>query len=166
MKVQGFDERLGNQSGMLGSGLYFADMASKADQYAGKYGGPDDTTVGEEAAMFLVRVSLGCPYLTQKSLEQMRRPPCTKGHFDANLAWIDKKMHGKPWSEKGLPLEMCDDRRLDSVISDRTIDEGHKLYHEYAVYGRQCYPEFCVTYVREEGDAPPVRSVPAGSRPG
>merc|ERR1719329_1565832 len=34
IKQAGFDERVGSIEGMLGSGLYFADMASKADQYA------------------------------------------------------------------------------------------------------------------------------------
>merc|ERR1719433_770088 len=75
VKKTGLDDRVGSASGMLGSGTYFADMASKADQYAGKYGAPEDTTVGETASMFLSRVALGCPYLTQTSLEQMRRPP-------------------------------------------------------------------------------------------
>eukprot|EP00927_Polykrikos_kofoidii_P052055 TRINITY_DN4581_c0_g1_i1.p1 TRINITY_DN4581_c0_g1~~TRINITY_DN4581_c0_g1_i1.p1 ORF type:complete len:503 (-),score=54.64 TRINITY_DN4581_c0_g1_i1:88-1596(-) len=150
VKSAGFDDRLGCVQGMLGSGLYFADMASKADQYGGKYGKPDETTVGEEASMFLARVVLGAPYLTNMSLEQMRRPPCILGHFDWNLASNDKVKYGKPWVEKDVPLELCEHTRYDSVISDLKIDGNVKLYHEYAVYGRQCYPEFCVTYVREE----------------
>eukprot|EP00927_Polykrikos_kofoidii_P041662 TRINITY_DN3550_c0_g1_i1.p1 TRINITY_DN3550_c0_g1~~TRINITY_DN3550_c0_g1_i1.p1 ORF type:complete len:536 (-),score=76.11 TRINITY_DN3550_c0_g1_i1:183-1688(-) len=149
VKEAGFDDRIGSTSGMLGSGLYFADMASKADQYAGKYGGPEQTTVGETAHMFLSRVVLGCPYLTQKSLEQMRRPPCILGHFDWGLATNNDVKFGKPWKEKGVSLQLCDHPRYDSVISDERIDGSYKLYHEYALYGRQCYPEFCVTYIRE-----------------
>jgi len=147
VKKIGLDDRVGSTSGMLGSGTYFADMASKADQYAGKYGAPEDTTVGETASMFLARVALGCPYLTQTSLEQMRRPPSLKGHFDPNLLWETVK-HGKPWLEKNLSMQICEKARFDSVMSDRQIDEKAKLYHEYAVYAKQCYPEFCVTYTR------------------
>jgi len=149
VKKSGIDDRVGSASGMLGSGTYFADMASKADQYAGKYGKPTDSTVGEEASMFLARVALGCPYLTQTSLEQMRRPPCHEGHFDQNLLWSDVK-YGNPWKEKGLPMQICEHRRFDSVMSDRQVDGGAKLYHEYAVYAKQCYPEFCVTYIRTD----------------
>jgi len=149
VKKAGIDDRVGSASGMLGSGTYFADMASKADQYAGKYGPPTESTLGETASMFLSRVALGCPYLTQRSLEQMRRPPCLKGHFDQSLLWSTVKI-GKPWKEKGLPLQICEHHRFDSVISDRQVDEGAKLYHEYAVYAKQCYPEFCVTYERTE----------------
>ncbi|CAJ1460886.1 unnamed protein product [Effrenium voratum] len=36
IKCAGFDDRLGSVKGMYGSGTYFADMASKADQYAGQ----------------------------------------------------------------------------------------------------------------------------------
>eukprot|EP00927_Polykrikos_kofoidii_P052056 TRINITY_DN4581_c0_g2_i1.p1 TRINITY_DN4581_c0_g2~~TRINITY_DN4581_c0_g2_i1.p1 ORF type:complete len:506 (-),score=52.50 TRINITY_DN4581_c0_g2_i1:72-1589(-) len=151
IQTAGFDERVGSTEGMLGSGLYFADMASKADQYGGKYGKPDETTVGEEASMFLARVVLGSPYLSKDSLEQMRRPPCICGHFDWNLAFNTKVKYGKPWAEKGVSLELCEHPRYDSVISDLRIDGSVKLYHEYAVYGRQCYPEFRVTYVREAG---------------
>jgi len=150
MKKAGFDDRLASSSGMLGSGTYFADMASKADQYAGKYGAPDESTVGEEASMFLARVALGCPYLSQTSLEQMRRPPCVKGHFDHNLLWSAVK-YGQPWRDKGLPLQICNHSRFDSVMSDRRVDGTPKLYHEYAVYAKQCYPEFCVTYIRTRG---------------
>eukprot|EP00928_Gymnodinium_smaydae_P044800 TRINITY_DN29904_c0_g2_i1.p1 TRINITY_DN29904_c0_g2~~TRINITY_DN29904_c0_g2_i1.p1 ORF type:complete len:504 (-),score=85.44 TRINITY_DN29904_c0_g2_i1:43-1554(-) len=152
VKMQGFDDRLGNISGMLGSGLYFADFASKADQYAGKYGAPEETTVGEEAVIFLARVGLGAPYLTSLSLNQMRRPPCIHGHFDANLAWGEQPKEGfgaKPWLEKGVPLEVCDHMRYDSVVSERVIDDRPRAYREYTVYGKACYPEFCVTYRRE-----------------
>jgi len=168
---RGFDERLGSHSGMMGSGLYFADKCSKADQYAGKYHATQDTA-GEEASMFLSRVGLGAIYLANTSLNQMRRPPCICGHFDANLEWIPpaeleaSSFGAKPWSAKGLSFAWCDDPRFDSVMSDKIVDERPRAYHEYAVFGRHCYPEFHVTY-RREGPPPPsaTTSVATPSKP-
>eukprot|EP00929_Paragymnodinium_shiwhaense_P038605 TRINITY_DN20387_c0_g1_i1.p1 TRINITY_DN20387_c0_g1~~TRINITY_DN20387_c0_g1_i1.p1 ORF type:complete len:517 (+),score=62.03 TRINITY_DN20387_c0_g1_i1:55-1605(+) len=148
IKRAGMDDRLGSVRGMLGSGTYFADMASKADQYAGKYS-EDDETVGEEASMFISRVALGCPYITNMSLELLRRPPCIHGHFDPSLLWNSDELRGTPWREKGVNFQTCEHPRYDSVISEHTIDGNYKLYKEYVVYGKQAYPEFCVTYVRE-----------------
>jgi len=150
---RGFDDRLGSLSGMLGSGLYFADKASKADQYAGKYGLPEETTVGEEAEIFLVRVSLGLVYSTKVSLNEMRRPPCIKNHFDANLEWIEgkpelAKFGAKPWKDKGLKFLMCDHIRYDSVMSEGVVDNRKKVYNEYAVFSKAAYPEFKVKYKR------------------
>merc|ERR1711957_1002526 len=104
VKRQGLDDRLGCVTGMYASGAYFADMASKADQYAGRYNAPPEGSVGEQATMFLVRVVLGCPYLTNQSLEQLRRPPCIEGHFDLNLSWNERVQIGLPWREKGVPF--------------------------------------------------------------
>lgn len=148
IKNAGFDERLGNLKGMFGSGTYFADMSSKADQYAGRYGPPHAGSVGEVATMFIARVTLGLPYLTKQSLEQLRRPPCIQGHFDLNLFWNENVQFGKPWKEKGVPFQICEHPRFDSVIGDFSIDELPKQYREFVVYARQSYPEFCVTYER------------------
>jgi len=153
VKRQGFDDRLGNVKGMYGSGTYFADMSSKADQYAGRYN-PNmhpDGSVGEHATMFLARVTLGCPYLTDQSLEQLQRPPCIHGHFDLKLSWNDDVLIGKPWKEKGVEFQICDHARFDSVLGDLVIEGSRKLYREYVVYENQCYPEFCVTYERVAG---------------
>lgn len=144
----GFDDRLGNVKGMYGSGVYFADMASKADQYAGRYNPPGTSSVGEKATLFLSRVVLGCPYRTNQSLEQLRRPPCIHGHFDLNLYWNEDVLIGKPWREKGVPFQVCDHPRFDSVMGDLVVDGKTKFYREFVVYDRQCYPEFCVTYER------------------
>lgn len=150
IKTAGFDERLGNVKGMYGSGTYFADMASKCDQYAGRYNPIDHPkgTVGEQAKMFLARVTLGCPFLTNQSLEQLRRPPCVEGHFDLNLSWNQEVSFGRPWREKGVSFRVCHHKRFDSVMGDFVIDGAKKLYREYVVYGKQAYPEFCVTYER------------------
>jgi len=150
VKRQGFDDRLGNVKGMYGSGTYFADMSSKADQYAGRYN-PNmhpEGSIGEHATMFLARVTLGCPYLADQSLEQLQRPPCIHGHFDLKLSWNDDVLIGKPWKEKGVEFQICDHARFDSVLGDLVIDGRRKLYREYMVYENQCYPEYCVTYER------------------
>jgi len=138
IKKIGFDNRLGNTSGILGSGLHFADTPSKADC---------DVGIGE-ASIFLARVTLGCPYMTEKSLELMRRPPCIEGHFDIMLQYDENQPeHGPPWVQKGLPLDLCNHHRLNSVISGHTVDGQDRPYKEYAVFGPQCYPEFLVDYV-------------------
>jgi len=150
VKRQGFDDRLGNVAGMYGSGTYFADMASKADQYSGRYNEPDDPagSIGERATMFLARVTLGCPFLTNQSLEQLRRPPCIEGHFDLNLSWNNDVKMGRPWLEKGVPFQICEHPRFDSVMGDLVIEGKRKIYREYVVYEKQSYPEFCVLYER------------------
>jgi len=150
LKRSGFDDRLGNVKGMYGSGTYFADMASKADQYAGRYHKTNDPngSVGEHSTMFLARVVLGCPYLTNQSLEQLQRPPCIHGHFDLKLSWNQEVVHGMPWREKGVEFQICEHYRFDSVLGDLLIETRRKLYREYVVYERQSYPEFCVTYER------------------
>jgi len=153
IKKTGFDERLGNVKGMLGSGTYFGDHVSKSDCYAGRYhewqDGKDPGSVGEQAAMFLARVCLGTPYMTQQSLEQLRRPPCLQGHFDANLAGAEVHF-GQPWKKKGVELEICEHPRFDSVISDTVIDSDSNFgdFREYVLYEKKCYPEFLIYYER------------------
>jgi len=153
IKRQGFDDRLGSVAGMYGSGTYFADKASKADCYAGRYNefGEGYSSVGEEATMFMSRVVMGTPYLTNQSLEQLRRPPCVQGHFDLNLTFNQNVKYGKPWREKdGVDFKLCEHARFDSVIGDFQIEGMTKLYREYVVYDKQCYPEFCIKYKRKK----------------
>mmetsp|Transcript_9151 Transcript_9151/g.20376 ORF Transcript_9151/g.20376 Transcript_9151/m.20376 type:complete len:427 (-) Transcript_9151:87-1367(-) len=152
IKHGGFDDRLGNVKGMYGAGTYFADMASKADQYAGQYNPPGTAhgSLGEKATMFLSRVSLGCPFLTNFSMEQLRRPPCVHGHFDLNLYWNEDVKIGKPWWQKNVQFRVCEHVRFDSVMADFKVDDQQRLYREYIVYEQQAYPEFCVTYSREQ----------------
>jgi hypothetical protein len=150
VKKTGFDERLGSVKGRLGAGTYFGDQASKGDEYAGRYhewkDGADPGSVGEEAAMFLARVVLGCPYITTQSLEALRRPPCIQGHFDFSLD-SQQVEWGRAWREKNLQLEVCDHGRCDSVISDFAIDVDEN-FREYVLYEKRCYPEFLIKYER------------------
>jgi len=174
IKKQGFDDRLGSTSGMLGSGSYFADKASKADCYGGRYNsmdGPEGsyTSVDEVATMFLCRVAMGTPHLTQQSMEQLRRPPCLKGHFDFNLTFKPVTITSagcKQWADKGVEFEICDHPRFDSVIADLTIDGGTKLYREFVVYDKQAHPEFCITYKRKAENADSSRGPPSASKSG
>eukprot|EP00913_Durusdinium_trenchii_P030603 g28661.t1 len=145
IKQSGFDDRLSSVRGMYGSGVYFAQKACKADQYAGQYHWPPPPgspfnyycSVGQKATIFLSRVVLGCPYKTELSLEQLRRPPCIEG--------------GRL---KGVPCCICSHQRFDSVMAGLSIDMREKLYREFVVYDKQCYPEFCVTYERCRAPVP------------
>jgi len=153
VKRQGFDDRVGKLDGMLGAGTYFADMASKADCYAGKYAPLEESEVGQVATMFLARVVLGVPYFTEQALEHLRRPPCYEGHFDMNLLTTKLPDNCIPWDMKGLSFALCDHHRFDSVVSDRSMysnvsKKKGKLYNEFVIYGKQSYPEFCVEYRR------------------
>ncbi|CAK9005185.1 unnamed protein product [Durusdinium trenchii] len=163
IKQSGFDDRLSSVRGMYGSGVYFAQKACKADQYAGQYHWPPPPgspfnyycSVGEKATIFLSRVVLGCPYKTELSLEQLRRPPCIEGHFDLNLLWNeDLRPTSTPWRLKGVPCCICSHQRFDSVMAGLSIDMREKLYREFVVYDKQCYPEFCVTYERCRAPVP------------
>jgi len=136
---------------MYGAGTYFADMASKADQYGGQYNPPGSPqgSVGECATMFLSRVVLGSPYSTNQSLEQLKRPPCVHGFFDLQLKMNKEVLDGRPWKQKGVSFHVCSHARFDSVIGAFVVDGKHKNYREYVVYDSdQCYPEFCVVYER------------------
>eukprot|EP00038_Savillea_parva_P030230 m.76445 g.76445 ORF g.76445 m.76445 type:complete len:702 (-) comp9062_c0_seq1:278-2383(-) len=69
IKKDGFDFRVCSTEGMLGQGLYFADSASKSDQYTGQ---------GADLYMFLARVVVGTPHCTN-TRRGFRRPPCVQG---------------------------------------------------------------------------------------
>jgi len=164
IKHAGFDDRLSSVKGMYGSGVYFAQKACKADQYAGQYHWPPPpgspysgySSIGERATIFLSRVTLGCPYKTELSLEQLCRPPCLEGHFDLNLLWNeDLRPSSTPWRLKGVPCCICSHPRFDSVMAGLHIDMREKLYREFVVYDKQCYPEFMVTYERCSRPIPP-----------
>jgi len=158
IKKTGFDERLGSANGMLGSGTYFGDAITKADSYAGRYhewpDGKDPGSVGEVAAMFLARVAVGCPYITNQSLEQLRRPPCLQGHFDASLCGATVN-HGEPWNKKGVELEVCEHARCDSVIADPPMIDNHPwatAFREFVLYEKRCYPEYLFYYERLDAE--------------
>ena len=150
---QGFDERVGSLGGMYGAGIYFAEKSSKADAYAGRPNGRENSSVGEIAKMVLARVTLGTSHHTQHSLYGLRRPPCEEGHFGPGVeAEVNSKRKKR---RRLLPIELdgtlCDHRRCDSVIAGFRIDGRTKNYREFVVYDRNlCYPEFVVEYERIE----------------
>lgn len=187
ISLSGFDQRLGSSAGMLGSAIYFADKASKADCYAGKYGDEGQTTVGEKACIFISRVTLGCSYLADHSLNGIRRPPSTHEEFDAQLLFdetpikipqIDATTRTTTntnttvkdfWTKKRASrwiVAPSHHERFTSVISHNYIDgttpAHYKRYNEYAVYhGTEAYPEFKVTYERMSDAV--RRTIPMGS---
>jgi hypothetical protein len=65
---QGFETRLPPDAGrMLGDGVYFAENASKSDQYA--------VPNGKTFYLFVARVCLGAAFVTKSSQEGLKRPP-------------------------------------------------------------------------------------------
>lgn len=71
IKQHGFETRLRPGTGrMLGDGAYFAENASKADQY----GVPAGTTF----YLFVARVCIGAPFKTSSAQLELKRPPETR----------------------------------------------------------------------------------------
>jgi hypothetical protein len=69
IKKQGFETRLPASSGrMLGDGVYFAENASKSDQYV-------RPTATKTFYIFVARVLLGAAYTTDSSKRSFKRPP-------------------------------------------------------------------------------------------
>jgi len=123
---QGFEERIANDAGMFGAGIYFAENSSKSDEYVT----PDPNDL---CYFFLSRICLGYCYSTKKVLQKLRRPPCIEGHIDN-----------------------CLHKRADSVLAEckRTGQDPKasyflERYQEFIIYDRsQCYPEFLITFKR------------------
>jgi hypothetical protein len=70
IKKQGFETRLPKKSGrMLGDGVYFAENASKSDQYG--------VPTGQTFYLFVARVCLGAAYMTVSPQSDLKRPPET-----------------------------------------------------------------------------------------
>ena len=92
---RGFDDRLANTGGMFGSGIYFANMASKSDEYVGRSGGT--------FKMIIARVSMGNAYRTNRTMSGTRRPPCVNSctgscsHDRFDSIWYDST--GKNYEE-------------------------------------------------------------------
>jgi hypothetical protein len=123
--AQGFEERVANDHGLFGAGVYFAENSSKSDGYVK----PDEKGY---CNMFLTRVCLGAPFISNNQLSGLRRPPCVEA------------------CESG---RACGHVRFDSVIGEKRGNDRRaclEKYREYIVYDRnQCYPEFLIRYVRE-----------------
>ena len=125
---RGFDERISKLHGWFGAGNYFTENSSKADEYV-----PTD---GKQY-MFLCRVALGLPFVTPNKHQNIRRPPCERGHFDST------------------DYPPCGHPRHDSLLATcQTIDPVSFLprYREFVVYEKsQCYLEFLIEYKRLPG---------------
>jgi len=128
---QGFEERIANEAGIFGAGIYFSENSSKSDEYIT----PDSNGL---CKIILSRVCLGTPFVTTKSLPSIRRPPCRNGDLDS-----------------------CIHDRADSVVAEcertgpKNVSYDLKRYREFIVYDRtQCYPEFLITFMRVSEENP------------
>ncbi|ELT90615.1 hypothetical protein CAPTEDRAFT_192002 [Capitella teleta] len=129
IQSQGFDPRLSGSSVLFGSGSYFAESTTKADQYS------DDrqsrTEPGHPLAMLLCRVLLGSAYKCDEA-KDFKRPPCTQCHDDK-----------------------CADHETfhDSVIGVKKEKKGRALlFREFVIYDKsQSYPEYIIHYERHYG---------------
>ena len=121
----GFEERI-SSDGLFGHGSYFAEASSKSDEYIV----PDAQGL---CYIFLARVVLGKPFVTTQMHKGIKRPPCVKGHFDADVR--------------------CDHDRYDSILAE--VDSPRypgallKRYREFVVYDKGLtYPEFLISFRR------------------
>lgn len=122
----GLDCRLTHPEAMLGQGIYGAECATKADQYADDR---DKRTVGpdEKKTMFLTRMLLGDFFRCDSSNpHKYRRPPCKTSGCNRD----DCTKHNSSFT---------------SVVSECDT----KLFREFVVYEKAlCYPEYLITYER------------------
>ena len=65
---QGFDERVAEEGGLLGRGIYFAENSSKSDEYCT----PDSKGI---CRMVVSRVTLGTAFVSRRVDRSLRRPP-------------------------------------------------------------------------------------------
>eukprot|EP00163_Fabomonas_tropica_P018239 TRINITY_DN324_c0_g2_i1.p1 TRINITY_DN324_c0_g2~~TRINITY_DN324_c0_g2_i1.p1 ORF type:complete len:1450 (-),score=273.54 TRINITY_DN324_c0_g2_i1:587-4936(-) len=131
----GFDERV-SSTGMFGYGIYFAENASKADEYSV----PDEDGL---CHMFLCRALVGLPYTALESQPFLRRPPCLAGHT-----------YG------------CPHPRFNSLLAETNAtfpDAVLQKYRELVVYDRNAvYPEYIISYYRRGQQLPPDQGPAAG----
>lgn len=124
--ISGFDERVCSLGGLFGAGIYLAENSSKSDEYC-------VPSRKGTCFMFLVRAVIGTPATVLQSMNNLRRPPCVKGHSE---------LHG----------QFCKDARCDSVMAPTTSTHSGAFlqkYREFIVYDRaQCYPEFVIEFKR------------------
>jgi hypothetical protein len=117
MAHHGFAEAVSSLGGFWGGGIYFAENASKSDEYV---------PPGETGTMVVARVVLGRPHIQREALDErtrrLRRTACVEGHLDT--------VHGP-----------CAHKRCDSLIADCKAHEWLKRYREFVVYqAAQTYP--------------------------
>ena len=71
---RGFSDKLGRDSGLFGAGIYFAESATKSDEYARPI-----NSEGDHFYLFLSRVSMGSVHHTHTHLNGWREAPCRQG---------------------------------------------------------------------------------------
>jgi hypothetical protein len=131
---------------MLGMGTYFAEHASKSDEYTQV----EDT--GTTRVLILSRVIIGVPWLEKETPRPgITRPPCIHGHYDQVVANAGPRPG--EYTEDGRALigtrvipSLCAHKRADSIIAKLP----GKCYSEIVVFDRYCaIPELFIEYVRE-----------------
>jgi len=115
---QGFDPRVGG--GLYGTGVYFAESVSKAQQYV-------PPNASGEQWMFLARVYLGTPHHTSQAMNATKRPPCVE------MSSCEKKGLG------------CWHPRCDSIIA-----ETHHFREFVIYDADLAYPEYAIRFERHK----------------
>jgi hypothetical protein len=125
----GFDERVGGDSngGLYGNGIYLADAASKANQYATAPIATPPMNADGHHCMLSCRVTMGDPYMTPGKLKGQRRPP------------------NNP-ATPGLPYDSV---FATEDVTDNGNGPGSQYHNEYVVFaGAQVYPEYVIWYTK------------------
>jgi len=147
IEEHGVDERFGQLDGLFGAGNYFAENASKADQYCT----PDDDS--NLFPMLLVRVCLGSSVgSTGRDGEADPVVPSLSGRMMQKMGIGNPNKYFRNARSVASKMSKKDEKRqyLHSVIGHGI---GAKDGLEFVVYqGIQCYPEFLLYYERVTDD--------------
>lgn len=141
----GLDSRLSSPDGMFGQGAYFAEAASKADQYSRVA----DTASGHAAAyrdedravcyLIVAKVCMGEPFTAIKPLNGRRKPPCCEASADGKCAKSGNEHCGMH-------------EAYDSVLAESQLTDPRaclRWYREFVVYDRnQTLPLYLISYAR------------------
>jgi len=83
IKQSGLDFRRASDSGLYGSGSYFAENSCKCNQYVQNFSDRGSQTTGKPYAVLLCRVVLGDVYHTSTQMKGARLPPANPRHSKA-----------------------------------------------------------------------------------
>ena len=86
--THGFDERVASLSGLYGAGVYFANQACKAAQYAERDRRGHKTII-------VARVTLGDPYYAASTDHSLRRPPDRNAAFSKGATFDSVVANGE-----------------------------------------------------------------------